>query len=135
MIKCILWYIKGILHHGLHISRSDSSELIIYSDADWVGCPNTRRLTSGYCAYLGGNLVSWSSKWQQTVSRSSAEVEYRGVANAVAKSCWLRQLLQKLGYPPKKATVYFVTMSVQLICPKIQCIINAPNTLKLIFIS
>jgi hypothetical protein len=54
-------------------------------------------------------------------------VEYRGVANAVAKSCWLRQLLQKLGYPPKKAMVYFVTMSVQLICPKIQCIINAPN--------
>jgi hypothetical protein len=107
MVKHILRCIKGTLHHGLHISRSDSSELIIYSDANWAGCPDTRRSTSGYCAYLGGNLVFWSSKWQQTVSRSSVEAEYRGVANVVAESCWLRQLLQELGYPPKKATVVF----------------------------
>ena len=43
--------------------------------------------------YLGDALVSWSSKQQATVSRSSAEAEYRGVANAVAECIWLRQLL------------------------------------------
>jgi hypothetical protein len=54
LVKQILWYIKGTIHHGLHISRSHSSELIIYSDVDWVSCPDTRRSTSGYCAYFGG---------------------------------------------------------------------------------
>jgi hypothetical protein len=55
---------------------------------------------SGYCAYLHGNLISWSSKRQHTVSRSSAEAEYQGVANAVVESCWLPQLLNELGHPP-----------------------------------
>jgi hypothetical protein len=68
LVKRILHYIKGTLHHGLHISWPTSSDLVIYSDADWAGCPNTRRSTSGYSAYLGGNLISWSSKRQSTVS-------------------------------------------------------------------
>jgi hypothetical protein len=77
-----------------------SMNLIVYSVADWAGCPDTRCSMSGYCAYLGGNFISWSSKRQHTVSRFSAEAEYRGAANVVAKSCWLRQLLDELGYPP-----------------------------------
>ncbi|GKB82875.1 ribonuclease H-like domain-containing protein [Tanacetum coccineum] len=52
-------------------------------DADWAGCPTTRRSTSGYYIFLGNNLLSWSAKRQPTLSRSSAEAEYRGVANAV----------------------------------------------------
>jgi hypothetical protein len=62
VVKHILCYIKGTIHHGLTISRSLASELIVYSDADWAGCPNTRQSTSRYCAFYGGNLVSWSSK-------------------------------------------------------------------------
>jgi hypothetical protein len=55
----------------------------VHTDADWVGCPDTRRSTSGYVVFLGGNLVSWSSKRQPVVSRSSAEAEYWAVANGV----------------------------------------------------
>ena len=92
-LKRILRYIRGTLHLGLLIRPSVPSDLVVYSDADWAGCPDTRRSTSGYAVFLGDNLVSWSSKRQNTVSRSSAQAEYRAIANAVAEVSWLRQLL------------------------------------------
>ncbi|WVZ91380.1 hypothetical protein U9M48_037560 [Paspalum notatum var. saurae] len=107
LLKRILRYVKGTMHQGLHLTRSSSSDLVTYSDADWAGCPDTRRSTSGFCVFFGDNPVSWSSKRQATVSRSSAEAEYRGVANAVAESCWIRQLLLELHRPPPRATIVF----------------------------
>ena len=107
IIKRILRYVRGTSTHGLLLPISRSTEIIAYSDADWAGCPDTRRSTSGYCVYLGDTLVSWSSKRQAIVSRSSAEAEYRAVANAVADCVWLRQLLHELGGSPPKATIVF----------------------------
>ncbi|KAJ9566010.1 hypothetical protein OSB04_001976 [Centaurea solstitialis] len=106
-LKRILRYLKGTLSHGLHIKASAVDRLVAYSDADWAGCPNTRRSTSGFCVYLGDNLVSWSSKRQHVVSRSSAEAEYRGIANVVAETAWLRNLLLELYCPLSRATVVF----------------------------
>jgi hypothetical protein len=60
---------------------------------------DTRCSTSSFAALLGTGHVSWSSKRQQTVTRSSAEAEYRAIANGVAEASWLRQLLQELGQP------------------------------------
>jgi len=68
---------------GLHLLRCSTLTITAYSDANWAACPNTRWSTSGFCIYLGNALVSWSSKRQATVSRSSEEAEYRAVANAV----------------------------------------------------
>jgi len=92
---------------GLSLHALLSTYIVAYSDADWAGCPDTWRSTSGYCVYLGSSLVSWSSKRQPTVSRSSAETEYRAVDNAVADCTWLRQLLSELSCPVDKGTVVF----------------------------
>nr|GEX55672.1 ribonuclease H-like domain-containing protein [Tanacetum cinerariifolium] len=92
-LKWILRYIRGILNFGLQLLSSSTTNLVVYSDADWAGCPTTRRSASGYCVFLGNNLLSWSSKRQPTLSRSSAEAEYRDVVNAVAETCWLHNLL------------------------------------------
>jgi hypothetical protein len=106
-LKRILRYVRGTLHYGLTISRSPMSSLLSYTDADWAGCPDTRRSTSGYCVFMGDNLISWSSKRQTTISRSSAEAEYRGVANVVSETCWVRNLLCELHFPPQKATLVY----------------------------
>jgi hypothetical protein len=106
-IKWILRYVKGTLSLGLHISTGPVDSLTAYSDGDWGGCPDSMRSTSGYCVYLGDNLVSWSSKRQTTISCSSAEAEYRAVAHAVVECCWLRQLLQELHIPIARATVVY----------------------------
>lgn len=82
----ILRYIQGTKKQGIQISKSPSVKLTAYSDADWAGCPSTRRSTSGYCVFLGDTLLSWSSKRQASISRSSAEAEYKAVANAVAEN-------------------------------------------------
>jgi len=75
LVKRILLYVKGTLSAGLHIGTRPVDKLVTYSDADWAGCPDSRRSTSGFCVFLGDSLVSWSSKRQTTVSRSSAEAE------------------------------------------------------------
>jgi histone deacetylase 1/2 len=107
LVKRILRYVKGTLSSGLHIGTGPVDSLTGYSDADWAGCPDSRRSTSGFCVFLSDNPISWSSKRQTTVSQSSAEAEYRAVAHVVAECCWIRQLLQELHVPLSSATVVY----------------------------
>ncbi|GJT82261.1 ribonuclease H-like domain-containing protein [Tanacetum coccineum] len=108
-LKRILWYVRGTLDHGLQLFSSSTSSLVAYSNADWAGCPAARRC---YRVFLGNNLLSWSSKCQPTLSRSSFEAEYRGVVNVVVETCWLRNLLRELHTPLSFATlVYRVNVS------------------------
>ncbi|GJX56184.1 ribonuclease H-like domain-containing protein [Tanacetum coccineum] len=86
-LKHILRYVRGYLYlWSSQFSCFYYRSVLLYLCCDWAGCPVTRRSTSGYCVFLGDNLLSWCAKRQVTLSRSSAEVEYRGVANVVAET-------------------------------------------------
>ncbi|XP_071741270.1 uncharacterized mitochondrial protein AtMg00810-like [Rutidosis leptorrhynchoides] len=85
-LKHMLHCVRGTVNNGLQLFVS-STKVIAYSDAYWVSCPDTRSSTFGYYVFLGDNILSWYSKRQATVSRSSTEAEYRTVANVVAKTC------------------------------------------------
>nr|GEX71107.1 ribonuclease H-like domain-containing protein [Tanacetum cinerariifolium] len=71
------------------------------------GCPSTRKSTSGYCVFLGDNIFSWSAKQQNTISHSNAKAEYRGVANVVLETTWIRNLLCELHSPLSTATLVY----------------------------
>ena len=80
-------------------------DLIGFSDVDWTSCPDVRRSNNGYCVFFGGNLVSWSSKKQSVVSRSSTESKYRALALVVAELTWMYSLLRELGVELKFSSV------------------------------
>nr|GEW22804.1 ribonuclease H-like domain-containing protein [Tanacetum cinerariifolium] len=106
-LKRILRYVHGTLDYGLQLFSSTIDSLIAYSDADWTGFLTMRPSTLGYCIFLGNNLLSWSSKRQLTLSRSSVKAEYHGVANAVAETCWIWNLLRKLHTPLSSAIIVY----------------------------
>jgi hypothetical protein len=96
-VKRILRYLKHTIHHCIFLHRDTNFNIQAFSDADWASCPDDRRSTTGYCLFLGRNLISWTSRKQRTVSRSSTESEYRAVAHASTEIIWLRSLLSELG--------------------------------------
>nr|GEX12510.1 hypothetical protein [Tanacetum cinerariifolium] len=127
-LKRILRYVQGTMNYGLQLFSSSTTDLVAYSDADWSGCPTTRRSTSEYYVFLGNNLLSWSSKRQPTLSRSSVEAEYRGVANVVTETCWLRNLLRELDTPLSSATLVYCdsVSAVYLSCNPV-CVLHVPS--------
>ncbi|RVW62389.1 Retrovirus-related Pol polyprotein from transposon RE1 [Vitis vinifera] len=95
----ILRYLKNAPGKGILFAKNVNHQSIeVYTDADWAGAVDDRRSTSGYFTFVGGNLVTWKSKKQNVVARSSAEVEFRGMALGLCEALWLKLLLQDLGY-------------------------------------
>ena len=105
LLKRILRYLKGTTTLGLHIRKDKCMSLLTYYDSDWAGCQQTRRSTTGFCTFLGSNLVSWSAKRQETVSRSSTEAEYRALCETPQEITWMSQLLRDLKVPQPHATL------------------------------
>ncbi|PKU77657.1 Retrovirus-related Pol polyprotein from transposon TNT 1-94 [Dendrobium catenatum] len=105
-LKRILRYINGTLSHGLPISPG-SLELHSYSDADWASDSSDRKSISGFCTFLGPNLISWTVKKQATVAKSSTEAEYRSLSAATSEVVWLRRLAVELHLPqPNPTTIH-----------------------------
>ncbi|XP_060211926.1 secreted RxLR effector protein 161-like [Lycium barbarum] len=93
----VVRYIKEVPGLGLLMPSESTNELVAYCDSDWGGCLESRRSVTGYLVKLGEALISWKSKKQETVSRSSAEAEFRSMASCAAEVTWLVGILKELG--------------------------------------
>ncbi|PNY14773.1 glutamate receptor-like protein [Trifolium pratense] len=101
----IIRYVKGTLFHGLRFSANSILVLSGYSDADWAGDSTDRRSTTRYCFFLGSSLLSWRSKKQTVVARSSTKSEYRALADATSELHWLWWLLNDIAVTQSSATM------------------------------
>ncbi|KAK0570922.1 hypothetical protein LWI29_008499 [Acer saccharum] len=97
LVKRVLRYLGGTLNDGILIHRDSPITFHAFSDVDWVGNKDDYSSTGAYIVYLGRNPISWSSKKQHTIARSSTEAEYRTVASTAAKLNWVCFLLTDLG--------------------------------------
>ncbi|GKC52068.1 putative RNA-directed DNA polymerase [Tanacetum coccineum] len=92
----ILRYLKGSPGLGIYFSKRPGMSLKAYSDADWAKCIVTRKSIIGYCVFMNGDLVSWKSKKQNTLSKSSSEAEYRALASVISEVVWILKILKDL---------------------------------------
>ncbi|XP_015169405.1 uncharacterized mitochondrial protein AtMg00810-like [Solanum tuberosum] len=93
----VVKYIKNTPGLGLLMPSNSSGKLEAYCDSGWGGCLQTRRSVTGYLVKFGNAVVSWKSKKQETIARSSAEAEFRSMASVVAEVTWLVGLYKELG--------------------------------------
>ena len=101
----ILQHLKGTLRKGLHFGKHDQFKIKAFADADWAGSIEDRRSTSGYCTFVFGNLVTWRSKKQNVVARSSVEAGFRSIAHGICEVLWIKRVLEELKitiHPPAK---------------------------------
>jgi len=94
----ILRYIKKAPGQGLLYEDKGNTQISGYCDVDWAGGPIDKRSTTGYCVFIGGNIISWKSKKQNIVARSNAEAEYRAMTMTTCELVWIKQLLQELQF-------------------------------------
>jgi hypothetical protein len=92
----VLKYIKQTLGQGIMLPSTGNLQLQAFCDADWARCKNTRRSVTGHCILHGGAPISWRTKKQTTVLRSSAEAEYRSMATTCCEITWLKNILKDL---------------------------------------
>lgn len=103
----VVRYLKGAPGQGILLSSKDDLTLTVYCDADWSGCPLSRRSLSACVVMLGGSPIAWKTKKQDTVAMSSAEAEYRSMAVALKETKWIRRLLKELGAEQSDPTRFF----------------------------
>jgi hypothetical protein len=103
----VLKYIKSSPGQGIFFLANSSLQLKSFCDSDWANCPDSRRLVTGFCVFLGDSFISWKSKKQHTISRSSVEAEYRSMAAVTCEISWLKALLTDLQLNHLQLTLVF----------------------------
>ncbi|KAJ9541873.1 hypothetical protein OSB04_028379 [Centaurea solstitialis] len=106
-LKRLLRYLCGTMDKGINILKDSPLCLHAFSDADWGGDKDDYTSTMGYVVFLGKNPITWTSKKQRSVARSSTEAEYRAVASTTAELTWVRNLLGELGVHLSQSPVIY----------------------------
>ncbi|XP_015164001.1 uncharacterized mitochondrial protein AtMg00810-like [Solanum tuberosum] len=129
-VRRIIRYLLGTSTRALLFPSGSEIQLNAFSDSDWTGCPDTRRSVTGWCMFLGDSLISWKSKKQNHVSKSSTESEYRAMSTDCSEIVWLRGLLAEIGFPQSNPTPLHAnnTSVVQITTNPV--IMKGSNTLK-----
>ncbi|GKE68465.1 hypothetical protein Tco_1526537 [Tanacetum coccineum] len=105
-VKRIFWYLRRSYNMGLWYLKDSGFELIAYSDVDHAGCKDDCKSTSGGLQFLGGKLMSWSSKKQDCTAMSTAEAEYVSLSACCAQVIWMRTQLLDYGYKYNRIPMY-----------------------------
>lgn len=95
-LKRLLRYLKETMHFALHYGCEDNVPLCGYVDADWGNDTNDRKSTSGFLFKVFGNTMSWSSKKQGLVAKSTSEAEYVAAAEACSEAIWISKVFDDL---------------------------------------
>ena len=105
VLKIIIKYVKTTADFGVWYSKDTNDILAGYFDTDWAKNGDDRKSTSGSCFYVGNNLVSWMSKKHNSISLSTAEVEYIVIGNYCTQLLWMQKLLD-YGIRQEHLTIY-----------------------------
>ena len=97
----IMRYLKAHPDRGLLYKANGHLRVEAYTDADWAGSLSDGKSTTGYCTFLGGNLITWRSKKQTVIARSSVEAKYRAMAHTSCELMWIKHLLEELRFVVK----------------------------------
>ena len=89
----VLRYLKGTIHKGLFYPQAIDLQITAYCDADWGGCLMSAKSLTGYCVFLGSSLISWKTKKQKTVVKSTVEAEYRSMSYTTFELEWIYYIL------------------------------------------
>ena len=131
-VKHLLRYLLNSPSQGILLASDSAVQLKAYCDSDWASCPMTRRSTTGYCVLLGDSPISWKSKKEAVVSRSSAEAEYRAMALTCCEVTWLISLLKDLGITKLKPVDLYCDNQAALYIAANPVFMLEPSILKLI---
>nr|XP_009784885.1 PREDICTED: uncharacterized protein LOC104233220 [Nicotiana sylvestris] len=93
----VVKYVKNQTGHGVLLSSKADNGITAYCDADWSACPYSRKSVTGFLVKFGDSLISWKSKKQRTISRSSTELEYRSLASTTVELTWILGLFKEVG--------------------------------------
>jgi hypothetical protein len=113
------------------MKRNNTNTICDYSNADWAGSFD-RKSTTDFCTFVGGNLVTWKSKKQNVMARSSAKVEYRAMTSTVSELTWIKQVLTDLNIKIEEPMKIFVIINQRDTLHQILSFMSGPNTSKLI---
>ncbi|GJW46116.1 ribonuclease H-like domain-containing protein [Tanacetum coccineum] len=92
----VLRYLKTALGKGISFNKGSDLDLKVYVDSDWAKCKVTRKSVTGYAVFMGKSLISWKSKKQSMISKSSAEAEYRAMNSVTCEVMWILKILTEL---------------------------------------